>query len=172
MSSLDDVISYCDLERRALQCTCRREVLIRLAVKLTDWKVFGAFLGFPPEKLAAIEVENRTEDQRKIALLDAWAEKEDERATYLKLVEVLYQLNRRDLVRVLCDLLKKAVQNDAGDDSTVNQASIVKSDKGPNFEEAASGKGCRYRYVLFLHLFTTTRIRGGHYFITMILMYH
>ena len=106
-SSLDDVLSYGGVERKDLQCVCLREVRIRLAVKLADWKVFGTFLGFPSERLAAIEAENRTEDQRKIALLDAWGENDDDKATYFKLIEVLYELNRRDLVRMLCDLLKK-----------------------------------------------------------------
>ena len=114
---LDDIISRCKLERRDLQCVCHRKVLVRLAVRLADWKAFGHFLGLPSEKLAAIEVENRTEDQRKIALLDVWVEKEDERATYLKLVEVLYERNRRDLVRELCDLLK---EDESGDDSALS----------------------------------------------------
>ena len=40
---------------------CHREVLIRLTLRLT-----GASLGLPPEKLAAIEIEIRTLDPRKI----------------------------------------------------------------------------------------------------------
>ena len=111
MTTLDDILIHCGLEKRDLVAECPREIRIKLAVKLIDWKVFGAFLGFPPEKLASIDAENRTEDQRKIALLDSWHERESEDATSLKLAEVLYERNRRDLVSYLCHELRVKLTN-------------------------------------------------------------
>ena len=106
MATLDEILDHCGIEKRDLVRQCPRDVRIKLAVKLVDWKVFGAFLGFPREKLASIDAENRTEDQRKIALLDSWHERESEDATSLKLAELLYERNRRDLVSYLCHELK------------------------------------------------------------------
>ena len=111
MTTLDDILIHCGLEKRDLIGECPREIRVKLAVKLIDWKVFGAFLGFPPEKLASIDAENRTEDQRKIALLDSWHERESEDATSLKLAEVLYERNRRDLVSYLCHELRVELAN-------------------------------------------------------------
>lgn len=106
MASLAEIVGHYGLEKRDLELECPREIRIKVAVKLIDWKVFGAFLGFPSEKLASIDAENRTEDQRKIALLDSWHERENEDATCLKLAEVLYDRNSRDLVSQLCELTK------------------------------------------------------------------
>ena len=87
---LPDIFNRFDLETKDLILECPRIIRNKVAVKLIDWKVFGAFLGFPPEKLASIDVECRSEDERKIALLDCWHEREGEDATCLRLAEVLY----------------------------------------------------------------------------------
>ena len=82
---------------------CPRKVRDRIALKLEDWKMVGRCLKFPPEKLKAIDRENETEDQRRVALLDDWSKREGKGATYLKLAEVLHQRGRGDLVEMLCD---------------------------------------------------------------------
>ena len=93
-ASLAELLGHYDLRTTDLEWECPREIRIKIAVKLVDWKVFSAFLGFPPEKVASIDAEHRTEDQRKIALLDSWHEREGEYATCLKLAKVLYDRNR------------------------------------------------------------------------------
>ena len=124
MTTLDDILIHCGLEKKDLVGECPRDIRIKLAVKLVDWKVFGAFLGFPPEKLASIDTENRTEDQRKIALLDSWHERESEDATSLKLAEVLYERNRRDLVSYLCHELVELADRQG---STTSHSSVSTS---------------------------------------------
>ena len=106
MASLAELLGHYRLRETDLEWECPREMRIKIALKLVDWKVFGAFLGFPPEKVASIDAEHRTEDQRKIALLDSWYEREGEDATCLKLAKVLYDRNRRDLICHLAKALK------------------------------------------------------------------
>ena len=105
-SCLAELLGRYDLRTTDLEWECPREIRNKIAVKLIDWKVFGAFLGFPPEKVASIDADHRTEDQRKIALLDSWHEREGEYATCLKLAKVLHDRNRRDLICQLCQLTK------------------------------------------------------------------
>ena len=59
----------------------------------------GHYLGIPSEKLKAIEREDYTEDQRKVALLETWRKGEGRSATCWKLVNALDKHGRQDLVK-------------------------------------------------------------------------
>ena len=85
---------------------CPRDVRNKVVIELVDWKMVGNCFNFSRAKLEAIDRENQTEDQRKVALLDTWVEREGKGATYLKFAEVLYERGRTDLVQVLCNELK------------------------------------------------------------------
>lgn len=100
--NLEDILSRYRLNEEDLDRECPRNVMLEVAVKLDDWQMFGYFLYYSKETLRKIEIENRTEDQRKVALLDDWRRREGKDATYLKLARVLYRRDRRDLVEFLC----------------------------------------------------------------------
>lgn len=105
--SLEDIVSRHGLRREDLECVCPQYVRISVAVKLVDWEMVGYCFSFPREKIAAIDRENDTEDQRKVALLNAWSEREGDRATFLRLAAVLHQRKRNDLVDLLCKAIIK-----------------------------------------------------------------
>ena len=107
--SLEELLSHYGFQKEVLDSVCPREVRDRIALKFEDWKMVGRCLKFPPEKLKAVDRENETEDQRRVALLDDWAKREGKGATYLKLAEVLHQRGRSDLIEMLCDQLKEIV---------------------------------------------------------------
>ena len=112
--TLKDLISHHGLKEKDLWLVCPRRVRDKIALKLADWKTAGRFFDFPREKLAAIERDNDTEEQRRVALLDAWGEREGKGATCFKLAEVLHQRERGDLVGVLCDTIKTLRTTDQG----------------------------------------------------------
>jgi hypothetical protein len=99
---LEDIVSQCGLTRERLHQECSREIILKIAAKLEDWKMVGYYLNMPTVKLKAIERENDTEDQRKVAMLDTWRKGEGTAASYWKLANALYQHGRRDLVEILC----------------------------------------------------------------------
>lgn len=99
---LEDIISRCGLTSERLHKECSREVTLKIAAKLEDWKMVGNYLSMPSEKLKAIERENDTEDLRKVAMLDTWHKGEGTAASYWKLANAMYQHGRRDLVESLC----------------------------------------------------------------------
>ena len=101
--SLEKIISRHGLTRKDLESVCPRDVRREVALKIKDWKMVGHFFNIPEEKLTAIDRQNDTEDQRKVALLDPWSNREGEEASYLKLAHVLHQRERNDLVGFLCD---------------------------------------------------------------------
>ena len=116
--TLEDIVSACGLAKERLQEECSREIILKIATKLEDWKMVGLYLKLPFEKLKAIELENHTEDQRKVAMLDTWKKGEGKDANYMKLVNVLYQRGRRDLVESLCKAA--AAQSSEPSTKTVN----------------------------------------------------
>ena len=104
--SLDSLLSHHGLNRKDLERECPRDVRDRVAGKFVDWKMVGRCFGFTADKLAAIDRENETEDQRRVALLDAWSKREGKGASYLRLADVLHRRERGDLVGLLCEAIR------------------------------------------------------------------
>lgn len=125
--SLEDIVSRCELAREKLQEECSREIVLKIALKLEDWKVVGHFLCIPPRNLKAIERENDTEDQRKIAMLDIRKKREGKAATYMKLFNALCQCGRKDLVESLCKAVNESVSS-ADESSTDSVSAKVSTD--------------------------------------------
>ena len=107
--SLEEILSRHGLKLTDLDRECPRFVRDEIAVKLDDWEMVGRCLEFEMEKLRDIDRENRSQELCRIALLDTWGQREGKRATYLKLANVLYRRQRRDLVEFLCAKLKSTL---------------------------------------------------------------
>ena len=106
-NNLDDFLTAHRLDRRDLRRICSKEHRDEFAKRIRDWKAVGAVLGFTQEQLDAIDAEHNSEEQKKTILFDQWSEDNGEKATYLKLAELLFagQLN---LLQELCLILASA----------------------------------------------------------------
>lgn len=104
--TLDDILCRHGLERRDLERKCSAEVRLALAELLNDWKMVGHYLGFTTQKLNDIKLDNDNEEQRRVALLDAWEQQEGQRATYFRLAEAFHHRKKSDLVDKLCGNMK------------------------------------------------------------------
>ena len=113
-STLDDIYSKHELRLNDMTSRCSYPVRVRMATLLVDWKLIGHYLGFSQLKLHTIQVDPdyESEEQRRLALLETWAEEEGKKATYLKLAEVLYEYGRRDLVEHLCKMIRRVLRSD------------------------------------------------------------
>ena len=120
--SLDDILSRHGLQRECLDRECPRNVRMEIAGELSNWKMVGHCFKFPPVKIKDIERDNHSEEERKVALLDAWGQREGSEATYLKLADVLHRRNRRDLVEFLCRKIKATLQLDVVPASTLGES--------------------------------------------------
>ena len=82
----------------------------------------GRFLEISSEKLAAIDRENDTEEQRKVALLHLWSRREGRGASCLKLASMLHRRERADLVdpELLCVNVRASLMLDR---TSINHAS-------------------------------------------------
>ena len=105
MSGLDDFLAAHRLDRRDLQRVCSKVHRDEFSKRINrDWKAVGTVLGLSQEQLDAIDAEYESEEQKKTVLFDQWSEMDGEKATYLKLAEMLFagQLN---LLQELCLIL-------------------------------------------------------------------
>ena len=108
--SLDigNVLSHLGVEKSDLERKCSefKGEIVKIFGSV-DWKQLGHYLKLSKEKLEAIDQEKESDNQRKIALLDAWEEEEGQGASLSELANVLYHQQRPDLVELLCDIVKK-----------------------------------------------------------------
>ena len=107
LPSLEDLLFRHGLEGKDLDGRYPAEMRLEITQLLDDWKMIGYYLGFSSQKLNDIEVDNCREERRRVALLDAWEQREGEGATYLKLAEVLHHQGRADLVVKLCGMIRR-----------------------------------------------------------------
>ena len=103
--SLEVILSRHGLEEKDLRQRCTAKVRLEIAAILDDWKMVGYYLGFNSQKLNDIEIDNRTEDRRRVAFLDSWEQKEGEKATFLELANAFHRRRRSDLVVKLCEIV-------------------------------------------------------------------
>ena len=119
--SLEDIISRHGLAKEKLQEKCSEEIRLKIAAKLEDWKIVGRYLNIPSEKLKAIELDNDTEEQRRIAMLDTWYDREGEGASYLRLADALCQHGCRSLVELLCKLILESSVQELSSDHNIDR---------------------------------------------------
>ena len=105
-SYVNNILSRYDLKIEHLQKECSHEVRLQISQELVDWGMFGRYLKLSEQDLTAISRENHTEAHQKVVMLDTWHRREGSNATYFRLAKALYQHGRRDLVELLCRILK------------------------------------------------------------------
>ena len=112
---LEEILRRHGLTREDCDKECpTNNIMLQIANKIVDWKMMGYSFGIPNQKLVAIEVENRTEETRRITLFHTWKEREGSGATYLRLMSALHQRGRNDLVEELCRQIAPASRSRPG----------------------------------------------------------
>ena len=105
-AQIEEILTRHGLREEDLHQACSQAIRYEIAIKITDWQTLGHCFNIPKEKLVAIKVDHRTEEQRRIALLCTWHQREGREATYYKLITALFNRQRLDLVDEVCILLK------------------------------------------------------------------
>ena len=104
--TLDEILSHHGLQMRDVSRVCSQGIRYEISIKIVSWKMIGRLLGIPEETLAAIQVDNNTEDERRFVMLHTWHKKQGSQATYFRLMTALYRHRRCDLVEQLCGMIK------------------------------------------------------------------
>ena len=108
LPSLEDLLSHQGLERKDLGGRYPADMRLEIIQLFDDWKMRGYYFGFTSQKLNDIKIDNDNEEQRRIALLNAWEQRKGKGPpSYLKLVEVLHHRGRADLVERVCGMFRR-----------------------------------------------------------------
>ena len=105
--TLDEILYRHGLEKKHLERKIPAEMRLELLPLLDDWKMTGYYLGFTEQNLNDIEVDNPSEERRRMALLNEWEQRHGEEATYLKLAEAFHHRQKIAAVERLCKRLKE-----------------------------------------------------------------
>ena len=92
-SRLQVILDENELKEDQLQIPCTDEHLKKLANKLKAWEPLALSLGLTKDEVLAIKG-----DQKSLAALRKWKEKDKKKATYLKLAQKLEETEQLDLV--------------------------------------------------------------------------
>ena len=122
--TLNDILLQHKLEKEHLHKECSPDIMLMIAKELSEWNLVGRYLGIPEQDLAAIGRQYDTEAQKKIATFDVWHRREGSNATYLRLVDALYQYGQKELINLLCIIVKfrKETTNDLAVPKTVPES--------------------------------------------------
>ena len=104
--TLNEILSCHDLQTKDVNRECSKGIRYEISVKIVKWKMIGRLLGISEEKLAAIQVDNNTEDERRVVMLNTWHQKHGSQATCLSLMIALYKHQCCDLIEELCGMIK------------------------------------------------------------------
>ena len=76
-----------------------------IAVRIGDWKCCAAYLGVPQQDIDDMVQEDSKERNRRIAMLRRWSQLKGQEATCIRLLEVIAEMGRNDLVESLLDII-------------------------------------------------------------------
>ena len=158
--SLEETLSQEGFEEIDLDIVCPYDVAITIAEKIINWKMVGRHLNLSDEKLAAIELNNRLEEERRVVSIVTWKNKYGNRATFLQLAKALYRINRCDLVDSLCKELKlHLAHNSPPSTSTEIIPGPVVHTRDPGVDDRMSELE-RWFYTLLMQLETELSDKG------------
>ena len=103
--TLNDILFEHKLDRSELDEECSPDILLTIAEKVSEWNLFGRYLGIPKQALSTIGRQYDTDAQKTVATFNVWHESERAKATYLRIADALYQYGRRDLITLLCFII-------------------------------------------------------------------
>ena len=87
--SVEDVTAKAGIGLDILSRECSQDVLLKLTNFCSVWKLIGQHLGLTEFDITAVDADNTTVDEKRVAVLRKWKDKFAFKATYRVLIEAL-----------------------------------------------------------------------------------
>lgn len=119
---MKDILAAKGYERHdsKLNYVIKSSQLTKIAVRIGDWESCALLLGLSKEDVNDIIEEKSRARTRKITMLLRWKELKGNEATYLKLIEALAQIGRRDLIEFILGSEIKLPKSDSEEEEYLN----------------------------------------------------
>ena len=102
---LDDLMKAVGVSLEKLDQKCTDEHLPNISQVLERWRTVLPRLGLSEVDREDIDMEGKTEAEKRLKMLQKWLEKYGPKATFKQLVEVLLTLDRANQAEKVCSLL-------------------------------------------------------------------
>ena len=103
---LESILKTYDVSKKTLKRSTIEDHRNKIAQKVGgDWESLATFIGVPPEDVDDIKDKYREPLVRRLAMMRRWHELWGKEATYLRLVEGLRLIGRRDLIEFVVGIL-------------------------------------------------------------------
>lgn len=113
-STLKEVLAVHGLSEQSLKRKLSRDYRKQFTNRVGEWKALGSVIGFTQEQITTIDDEYENEEQKKTTLFIQWTDRHGEEATYLKLAELLFAGELRDLLNDLCSIMSPSISAVSG----------------------------------------------------------
>ena len=115
-----------EVPARKLNVSCSEQHLARISLSITEWRALAPFLGLTEAEEEAIARDYPDTATQRIAMLRRWKGKYGRSATHKKLCKVFRELDRQDLVEVVCRLLREGSSSGSSSDEDAGMKSRPK----------------------------------------------
>ena len=95
--TIEEVSMKAGIELDVLSKECSEAVLLDMANLCVDWQLIGKHLKLTEAEIAAVNGDNRTTEEKRVAVLEKWKEKLSFKATYLALIKALLAVGKSSL---------------------------------------------------------------------------
>ena len=140
MEDLDAILEAKGVNRDTLSCTTTEEHRNIIAKEIDGaLEILAPFIGVPLKEVANIKDEHlRKPLIMRLAMMERWYELHGSNATYLKLVEGLREIGRRDLIEIVIDVVKNLNTSGTRDPATMT-SNLPKNNDPPQISDPSSG---------------------------------
>ena len=108
-SNYESFLASHNLQPAQLDIPCQPKILLSMVPAITQWKLLAKALDLTSAEIADIEQEKDNEKEKKCQVFVVWCQKSGPDATYLKLMEAIFNLNNTALANNCMDILKSSI---------------------------------------------------------------
>ncbi len=100
----EEIFAHCGVSETQLERTCTDKDITEIAVFIR-WRDVAPRLGLDSNDIEEVEIDGKSESDRRLKALQKWKSKLGLKATYMQLVEVLCRLGMAEQAEKVCRLV-------------------------------------------------------------------
>ena len=103
--TLDELLKEVGVSLTQLDKACTSEHLQDIALFLPSWRIVASHLSLSDVDVEGVEMEGRSESEKRLKVLKVWKDRSAFKATYTELVKVFLKIGNADQAMKVCRLL-------------------------------------------------------------------